>query len=254
MWNFSANIIHKEQNNSDMKKTKYTIQITSPCNESWNEMTTNSLGKYCDNCAKNVIDFQDFSDDEMVRFLNKSKSPVCGRIANHRLNKEIEINDSRKNYRFSILVASLVLVASNGVFSQIYVDKVITEQSTVEQVVDTSKQDTIPSKRVSNILRGKVIDAEFKENLAFVNVYYKDRKLGINTDFDGKFSLVFDDYQLLPDSFEVVMSYVGYENKSIWIQKDKFPVNEEVLVALKEGGNCFQTLGELIITRKKPQN
>ena len=53
----------------------------SPCHEDWNKMHPNSNGRFCDSCAKNVIDFTTKSDQEVINYLSQQdNSETCGRF------------------------------------------------------------------------------------------------------------------------------------------------------------------------------
>jgi len=59
-------------------------------------------------------------------------------------------------------------------------------------------------------LRGRVLDSETNQPLAFVNVVYNNTQKGVVTSIDGEFRLkLSDDFQYLR------VSYLGYEKKTI---------------------------------------
>lgn len=60
-------------------------------------------------------------------------------------------------------------------------------------------------------IQGKVVDVETQEPLPFANVFIDNSTLGVATDLDGNFVI-----ENIPDiGFNLVVSYVGYESKSI---------------------------------------
>jgi hypothetical protein len=72
------------------------------------------------------------------------------------------------------------------------------------------------------IIKGKVIDAQSRAPLVFASVAVKESNVGIITNIDGEFTLKVGD---LSTSKTIVVSFVGYKNKSI-------PLSE-----LKENGS-----------------
>ena len=64
----------------------FKIQIPKPCHESWEEMTPAEKGRFCNSCAKNVIDFSNMPTAEIQQYLtlNKNKQ-ICGRFRNEQL-------------------------------------------------------------------------------------------------------------------------------------------------------------------------
>ena len=62
-----------------MEKTN--IILTNPCNKAWDKMTPNKNGRYCISCNKNVIDFTNMNQNQILEFLNSKKNEkICGKI------------------------------------------------------------------------------------------------------------------------------------------------------------------------------
>lgn len=59
----------------------YRIVITNPCDEKWENMQPDELGRHCAFCNKTVVDFT-LLDDEAVKkyFLQYKNIPTCGRF------------------------------------------------------------------------------------------------------------------------------------------------------------------------------
>lgn len=85
-------------------------------------------------------------------------------------------------------------------------------------------------------ISGKVIDAQTREPLAFVNIIAEQAKFGTSTDIDGKFS-----FDVPENSQTLKLSYVGYQTKSysingkyknniILLQKINLELSEVVIV------------------------
>lgn len=69
------------------------------------------------------------------------------------------------------------------------------------------------------VITGRVLDAETDEPLPFVNVAFKDSKIGTSTDFSGEFRL---ETYYATDS--IIASFVGYLPKSMSVRKDRTQV------------------------------
>lgn len=62
------------------------IQIPKPCHEDWNLMTPNQQGRFCDSCAKSVVDFTQMKTPEIQQyFIQNQGKKVCGRFNNDQL-------------------------------------------------------------------------------------------------------------------------------------------------------------------------
>lgn len=74
-----------------MKKTHITIP--TPCNENWDRMLPEDKGRFCQLCAKTVVDFTNSSPEEITDYFIKNKeSKTCGRFKKEQLNSiHIEI-------------------------------------------------------------------------------------------------------------------------------------------------------------------
>ena len=78
------------------------------------------------------------------------------------------------------------------------------------------------------IVSGKVIDAETKEALPFVNVVFQDSKVGTSTDIDGNYRI---ETYYPTDSLQA--SFLGYNSLAKSVKKD---VEQKVNFALSPGG------------------
>lgn len=73
------------------KSIKYSIQ--NPCDESWNDMTPETNGRFCGSCEKSVVDFTHMSDFSIVHYLEKhANEKVCGRFTKPQLDRVYQMN------------------------------------------------------------------------------------------------------------------------------------------------------------------
>jgi hypothetical protein len=66
-----------------------TIQIPQPCHERWDNMQPANQGRFCASCQKTVVDYTNYSDQELVRLLRKSPETACGRFLDAQLNRPL---------------------------------------------------------------------------------------------------------------------------------------------------------------------
>lgn len=92
------------------------------------------------------------------------------------------------------------------------------------------------------VIKGKVIDAETKETLPFVNVGPKGSTRGVSSDADGQFRLVLDYYIT-----EIRVSCVGYKTAFITLPKN----TDKLLVRLTPEN---VVLDEVVVKPKKYRN
>jgi hypothetical protein len=84
-----------------MSKSGLEISIEKPCTENWQNMLPNHQGRHCSQCNKNVIDFSNYSDRELLNWLSKNQGNACGRLTHYQVNRTISPLPSVKNH-FSI--------------------------------------------------------------------------------------------------------------------------------------------------------
>ncbi len=89
-------------------------------------------------------------------------------------------------------------------------------------------------------VKGKVVDANTKEPLPFVNIAFKGTNVGMTTDFNGVFNM---ESKWASDTLQV--SYVGYDTKNIPVIMGQ---NQTINVELQETGTTLETV---TITAKK---
>ena len=75
---------------------------------------------------------------------------------------------------------------------------------------------SISAQAQNTVVKGKVTDAATGETLPFVNVAFKDSKIGTSTDMDGNYSI---ETYYATDS--IMISFIGYVTRSFAIEKDK---------------------------------
>ncbi|MBJ2176132.1 energy transducer TonB [Aureibaculum sp. A20] len=100
-----------------MKKQLH-ISIPKPCHEDWHEMTPNQQGKFCNSCAKTVVDFTKKSVTEIQSFFieNQGKK-VCGRFQQKQLDSIIieipeQVLFQQRSYSRMFLLALLITMGA----------------------------------------------------------------------------------------------------------------------------------------------
>jgi hypothetical protein len=97
------------------------IQIPEPCHENWGAMTPNEQGRFCGSCQKTVVDFTNFSAEDIQKYFTKHYGQkVCGRFKQQQLNSiDIQIpsvifNQIPASRKFAL---ALLLVFGTTLFS-----------------------------------------------------------------------------------------------------------------------------------------
>lgn len=86
----------------------FKISIDHPCNQDWEKMQAGQNGKFCSHCAKTVVDLNSMTDAQIVEFIAKQTSSVCGRISKTRIATEFHYPSKNiSGFNFSLVRYSL---------------------------------------------------------------------------------------------------------------------------------------------------
>lgn len=209
---------------------KINISIPQPCHGNWQQMTPAEKGRFCGSCQKNVIDFTNASDAEIIKSLNQNNH-ICGRFSPSQLNRNLvqrKEKDSIWLATTSVLLSFLSL-NSQEVTAQ---EKFNTEQTDKKSISQSSK--TFEEK-VQRTINGTVTEGNFP--LPGVSVVVMGTAVGTQTDIDGKFSIMATNDDVL------VFSFIGMKD----LEK-KISSNHKYLNIKMEPHVVF--LGEVVVVKK----
>ncbi|HHH49398.1 MAG TPA: T9SS type A sorting domain-containing protein [Saprospiraceae bacterium] len=177
-------------------------------------MTVNEKGRYCNKCAKTVVDFSQVSDELLAQLFIQKKGKICGRFNTSQLNRDIQIPMPAKPSRNVATVGLLLtsLLGATTATSQTTSPDQIEVKHTMGEIALPQTIEKEPSEK--KIVEGIVTDAETNEVLIGVNVYLKDYDIGVVTDFEGRYKLEIPD-RLKNKTLTMVVSYIGFETKEI---------------------------------------
>lgn len=104
------------------------------------------------------------------------------------------------------------------------------------------------NKRAFNdrVLRGKVVESEGNSPLPFANVFIDNSILGVPTEVDGTFELK----QIPEGTFDLVISYLGYEPKMIPYRFDPENPDKELIIELTVDPKQLESV---IVKYEKPK-
>ncbi|WP_425075772.1 carboxypeptidase-like regulatory domain-containing protein [Psychroserpens sp. S379A] len=190
-------------------RTSIQIDIPKPCHEDWTKMTPKEKGRHCASCKKTVYDFTNKTDESIVKtFISDGK--VCGRFKVSQLNRELVLNRKKKNNYLSFIASTLFTFLSIGnqdikaqetpVLTKI--DKALQGNLNFGSITKTDKE---------KLIYGNVTSALDRLPLPGVNIIIKGTSKGVQSDFDGNFSIKVKTGDVL------VFSFLGMNEKEIII-------------------------------------
>ena len=215
-----------------------SLKILEPCNQNWSKMTDFDKGKFCGKCQKEVIDFTSYSKEEIYKKLNNSNG-VCGRLDLSQLKEEKLIKTKLENN-----FTKLTLIVGLGSILGITEPALAKSSETKTELIEKKDWKSIIPKKVLNdsiILKGKVLD---QDNLPVpgTNVILKGTKIGVQTDYDGLFSIAIPEDKLSSENY-LTFAFIGFKTYNY-----KFYRANKYLKINLEPDTSF--MGEVIIVRR----
>ncbi len=218
------------------------INIPNPCKAPWENMQTGPAGKLCLQCNKHVIDFTNMSDAELIKTLQSHSGNLCGRFRNEQINRTLLLPQAPKpTAQLRKILAGLLLLAGANQTLHAQVGKIMIEPATTTHHDSNTEQQQEGSLLAQ--VKGRVIDANTKEPIAFCMLYIKDTHLSAVADKDGFFVLDLPK-SFSGDSITLRCNYIGYETHLSSFKISNLPAS--ISIALKPDENSF-IMGDMII-------
>lgn len=164
----------------------YKLNIPTPCQEKWNEMTATERGAFCHSCKKEVIDLSNKSNTQIAAIINAQKGAesMCARIAKPQMQFEFEYTPALPaNSWFSRGLIGAVLSLLVAAFA-----------ANAQTPPAKQKTETVAKKSKGKLVfTGRVVQDTLNTPIANVNVTLTaNPTIGTVTDSLGRFTLVVD--------------------------------------------------------------
>ncbi len=243
---------------------KLILQIPTPCHEKWDNMDTlnqNQPGRFCGSCQKNVVDFTNMSDAQVLAHFSNYQGNTCGRFENDQLNRVLATPPPPKKTWYKWLMAALV---SGFIFSN--KAKAQTKEKVGEVQVCTIKPPSIengvelqgvlggvqiinPKQKLPKYTLEGFVTEENGNPIYAASVVIKGTKNGVATDRNGKFSISYSDKNTI---LTLEISYVGYETGHQTVKlSDQINKSDILKITLKPVIlEAYVTSGVVAVVRK----
>lgn len=215
---------------------KIQLSIPEPCHENWDAMTPTQQGRYCNACAKEVIDFTGLSDTEVLNyFLQKKNEKICGMAYTDQLERNIAALPKKKWYWYwtYVITAFLFFAKANRAKAQTtgLMAPTVTETVNQKGTKNTSGQ----KQGQNNDLVQGIVKDENGNPVPYASAKIKGTPVGMSTGENGRFFLT-----KKGDSTVVEISAVGYITKEVVIND---PAEKQIILQ-KEA----KMMGEVVTT------
>ena len=195
-----------------MPVKKMQVSIQNPCNQDWNSFTPHLEGGFCTQCSKTVVDFTQLTDEAIISYFEKVKTPVCGRFLNSQLERDIcAYQPPVPKFGLNRWMAGIFIVAGTCASFQANAQNPPGVESELLVPCQYERAPVImPLKIDTNIIasfqiNGKVVGDD-NEPLAFACIKIKGTTKSFQTNTKGKFQLngVTDKDILLVQSVDMI--------------------------------------------------
>lgn len=96
-------------------RNSLSIHIPKPCHESWDAMTPAQQGRFCQSCAKTVVDFSMMTDSEVLNYFTKNTGNTCGRFSDDQLQRPLQpIKQEKRKAWWIAALMPLLMVYKKG--------------------------------------------------------------------------------------------------------------------------------------------
>ncbi|MNX98678.1 hypothetical protein D3C86_1310960 [compost metagenome] len=210
------------------------IKIPVKCQENWDHMSPTSQGMLCSKCQIEVIDFTDWKTEDIVSYVQKSNTKVCGKLWATPVKTNYKSNFWNKLHvqqlRFGLMLSGLLF--TKFVHAENQIRNIIYDQ--VKEQKDVKDSITI---------KGMVTD-ESDQPLSGVHIYQVSNKEFISTDDKGIFTFNYSNAQNFR-YLRLSIRSVGYDKQEIVHDLSKNPI---LKVKLTE---AIHEMGEVIVSYPK---
>ncbi len=135
------------------------IDVKTPCNESWDEMTGNNEVRFCSHCAKSVHDISAMTRQKAEKLVKKSNGNLCVRYVKTPTGKLITAPPKFTQIRRNTTIAASVLATS----------------LTLTTLVYAQSEPVNPKDNVTQTNKDKSINSEIKQGFATVSGEVQDQ-------------------------------------------------------------------------------
>ena len=219
---------------------KFNLNVAKPCSETFDSFTPTKQGGFCSACQKEVIDFTQMNEREILEFFKNKQGNTCGRFLEPQLKIYEEFIPKKRIWNLNMFGVGLIS------FSLI---SLLSNQSSYAQFPKTSatfqevkEQSTLKNTSGNNLeitISGTVVD-EDNYPIPGVSVVLKNTTFGNITDANGKFTF----QKPLKEGDILVFTFIGYKTIEYSVSKNT-PTNQHIEIILKE--DLCELMGEVSV-------
>lgn len=213
------------------------LSVSQPCHENWDNFTPTATGGFCGSCQKNVRDFTQMSDTELIAFFrnaaSKKSESMCGHFRNTQIQTKFDVNQWFPKW----------VIEENQLFYEVPIEKLSNQNVRITLPRFSNKQfirNSIAAMLIlsfsvnaqKKIITGKITDANDGSGLPGVSIQIVGTQKGTISNTDGEYKIEIEKNQKLRFGF------IGYETQEIKVED-----SPNINLKMEE-----TVLGEVVVT------
>jgi hypothetical protein len=202
------------------------LSIPQPCSQNWDEMSITDKGRFCDSCNKTVIDFTNYSDQQLADFFKRSKAHTCGKFRNDQLEKPLYTLQSSQNRSLPQLLVSAALAI--GAINNANASGKQKDHTAIHAVWNTEKEgeknNSTTGGDSAQVVSGRIIDRDTRLEVPGATVIVEGGRMAVTADVNGVFKLVIPDH-VTTDTIQLTVMHTHYFNQTVKCAAGDLPMN-----------------------------
>jgi protocatechuate 3,4-dioxygenase beta subunit len=223
-------------------KKDISIYIPEPCHEDWRQMSPTDKGRFCQSCAKQVVDFSVMSDQQILNYMATASGGVCGRFGNDQLQRPLQTIKKPMKKTWWVAVVMPVMMVFERASAQEKPNKHVAGQNIIklrqnfvtlgevavissDQKDNRAENDQYNSNEAPHVnpkitvwrkkgqsnftIKGIIKDENNNKPIPYAAIYVKGTKTATAADASGTFTLTGDAAE---NNFTLVIDAVGYSS------------------------------------------
>lgn len=177
-----------------------------------------------------------WTDEEIINFLNSSDENICGRLSSKQINRIISIKEKSKIIHWKKIVASIViLLSSTNIYAtEKNIETIEQLQQQYNSVTSIDKkvnyQNSFPKDSLKNIISGRLIEQDSKKPIPDTAIKIKDTNIKTETDSLGNFKIHIPKNYSKKEIVLVVIDGYGFEGQTERIvNKNELPITNLII-------------------------
>ena len=206
-------------------------------------------------CSKEVIDFTNKTDKEILDFIAAGSGATCGRFANEQLNRHLESPTSPRRiwwkYWMSVAASVLLLSAKSDAQGAGVKAPVVTAPSgfgngnNIHATVGKVLVETPGRNGAAYSVEGIVRD-EDNNPVPFAIITLKGTAKAVHTDQNGSFSMQLDNTRRAV----LEVAAIGFEKKEVRLSR-RLPSQSALKINIRLQQSIVELMGDVVVVKKQ---